>query len=46
MKKEVETTNSQLEMMSSISDLKNILEGIESRLDEAEDTISDGKKKI
>ena len=42
MKKEIETINKgQEEMKNTISELKNTGEGITSRLDEAEDRISE-----
>ena len=37
MKKEIETINKGQEEMNTISELKNTVEGIKSRLDEAED---------
>ena len=38
MKKEIETINKgQMEMKNTVSDLKNIVEGMKCRLDEAED---------
>ena len=38
MKKEIETINKgQMEMNNTVSDLKNIVEGMKCRLDEAED---------
>ena len=42
MKKEMEIINKgQEEMQNTISELKNIVEGMKSRLDEAEDQISE-----
>ena len=42
MKKEIETINKgQDDMQNTISELKNIVEGMKSRLDEAEDQISE-----
>ena len=41
MKKDIETINkNQLEMKNTISDMKNILEGIKIRLDEVENQAS------
>ena len=47
MKKEIETINKgQEEMKHTISELKNTVEGIKSRLDEAEDWISELQGKV
>ena len=47
MKKEIETINkNQGEMKNTISEIKNILEGITSRLDEAENWISELEHKV
>ena len=47
MKKEIETINKgQEEMKNIISELQNTVEGIKSRLDEAEDWISELEDKV
>ena len=47
MKKEIETINKgQVEMKKTISELKNTVEGIKSRLDEAEVGISELKDRV
>ena len=47
MKKEIETINKgQEEMKNTISELKTIVEGINSRLDEAQDQISKLEDKV
>ena len=46
-KKDIETTiNSQSKVKNTISEMKNILEGINSRLDEAVNSISDMEDKL
>ena len=46
MKKEIETNKDQEEMKNTISELKNTVEGINSRLDEAKDWISKLEDKV